>query len=312
MLEPSISKDEQERRLKQQLSERLHVLRGAAALLHEALMLDKAAAQTPLAASWFELCEPCLVGTSHELLQGKKAFNLAGKIYAQFEYRSPLQEARQTAMAVGYVIAGEATLAAARGLNEAKANFERLVVGLAEQGGMKNVYKRNQKVQTLLRETGAGRLCLQQVYRRIPIVEFELKRIAFAWVTKPALKKITPLQACGLLEKLMLQYPDSDGLYQMQHQRLTQLPPDTPLVRELQSSTGMKARLSGVEQRRTSTGNAYYPRITASMPLLLAAQAAPPELILPKPKAEVAGKQGGPKSQRGELLAASINVWGKV
>jgi len=310
ILEPSGVMDE--RRLQEVLKELLHHLLQASASLHEALMLDKSLSTSASAAGWFELCEPRLVGTRRDLVQGKQAFNLASKIYSQFHYRSPVQEPRQTAMAVGYVMVGADTIEVARTVNKAKHDFERFIVSLGQYHGMKNVFRRNQKVQALLQEVGAGRLCLQQVYRRIPVVDFELKRIAFAWVTKPALKKITPLQACELLENLMRQYPDSNDLYQMQYQRLSQLPDSTPLVRELQSSTGMKARLSGVDLQTTSTGSPYYPRVTASMPLLLAAQTQAPEMLLPRLKLDIEGRLGGPRSQRGELLAESINVWGKV
>jgi len=301
-----------ENRLQMELKRHLHGLHQASAELHEALMSDKSLAKSPRAASWFELCEPCLVGKGHDFIQGKRAFNLASKIFSQFHYRSPIQEPRQTAMAVGYVMAGTRCIEAAQAVNHAKYEFERFVVSLTEYSGMKNVFRRNQKVQDLLQGVGAGRLCLQQVYRRIPIVDYELRRIAFAWVTKPALKKITPLQACELLENLMRRYPDSQVVYQEQHKRLRQLSDATPLVRELQISTGMKARLSAVVAQTTSRGSPYYPRITASMPLLLAAQTQAPELVLPRLKSDVEGKLGGPKSQRGELLAASINVWGKT
>lgn len=303
---------ENDRLLKQQLLASFNELQQATAELRQHLMADKIQATLPQAATWYELSDPTLVGRSQALIQGKKAFNLASKLYAQYEYKSPLQQARQTAMAVGYIMSGDETIKAARKLNGAKESFECLVVGLSKQKGFKNVYKRNQKVQRLLQESGLGRLCLQQVYRRIPIVEFELKRIAFAWVTKPALKKITPQEACELLMKSTQNSLKSQGAYQSQYQRLASLERHTPLVRELQSSTGMKARLSGVQVQRTSNGHPYYPRITASMPLLLAAQQQPPELVLPNPKSTIIGKQGGPKSQRGELLAPSINVWSKV
>jgi len=310
ILEPSGLMDE--RRLQEALKGLLQHLLEVSASLHEALMLDKSLSTSANAAGWFELCEPRLVGTRRDLVQGKQAYNLASKIYSQFHYRSPIQEPRQTAMAAGYVMVGADAVVAAQAVNQAKYDFERFIVSLTQYRGMKNVFRRNQKVQALLQAAGAGRLCLQQVYRRIPIVDFELKRIAFAWVTKPALKKITPLQACELLESLMRQYPDSKGLYQTQYQRLSQLPDSTPLVRELQSSTGMKARLSGVEPQVTSTGRPYYPRVTASMPLLLSAQTQAPEMVLPRLKSDVEGKRGGPISQRGELLAESINVWGKI
>jgi len=308
--DPSATLDEKSLQLL--LKRYLHSLLQTSAALHEALMQDKSLHKFPCAATWFELCDPCLVGSGHDMVQGKRAFNLVSKIYSQFNYRSPIQEPRQTAMAVGYVMASRQCIEAAQAVNEAKHQFERFVVSLSECSGMKNVFRRNQKVQNLLREVGAGRLCLQQVYRRIPIVDFELKRIAFSWVTKPAVKKITPLQARELLENLMRQYPNSQNLYQKQYQRLSQLPDNTPLVRELQLSTGMKARLSGVMPQTTSLGRPYYPRITASMPLLLAAQTQAPDMVLPRLKSDVMGKLGGPKSQRGELLAASINVWGKA
>lgn len=262
-------------------------------------------------AAWLELSDPCLVGNSHELLHGGQAVQWASQLFGQFEYRVPFQASRQTAMAVGYLMVEAQTQAAAVQVNVAKEDFERVVVGLSEQAGMKNVYRRNQKVQALLADMGVGRLCLQQVYRHLPIVESDVKRIAFGWVTKPAVVKITPLEACQLLDKLMQQYPDSRGLLESQHKRLAGLAEDTPLVRELQISTGMKARLSAREKRKTSKGNPYYPRITASMPLLLTAQSQPPELVLPKPKGESEGGNGGPASQRGECLAPSINVWSK-
>jgi hypothetical protein len=99
--------------------------------------------------------------------------------------------------------------------------------------------------------------------------------------------------------------------YSTQLHALGKLPRNTPLVRVLQTSTGLKARLVGVEKQTTTTGKTYYPRITASMPLLLARQAFTPEIILPKPRGEVQGALGGKASQRGELIAPSINVWTK-
>jgi len=301
-----------ETRLQDSLSALLESLLQASSALHEALMLEKASIRSPASASWFELCDPCLVGKGQGLVEGKRAYNLASKIYSQFHYRSPIQEPRQTAMAVGYVMVGVGSIHAAQNLNKAKHDFERFIVGLTEYQGMKNVFRRNQKVQALLQGVGAGRLCLQQVYRRVPIVDFELKRIAFAWVSKPALKKITPIQACELIENLMKKKPGNHEAYQAQYRCLAKLPASTSLVRELQLSTGMKARLTGVTPQRTSSGGPYYPRITASMPLLLSSQQESPEMILPRVKSDLAGKNGGPVSQRGELLAPSINVWGKV
>jgi len=298
-------------RLQSELKSRVDRLLQASAVLHEALMLEKSLMKSVNSSKWLELSDPCLVGSGQGLVEGKRAYNLANKIYSQFHYRSPIQEPRQTAMAVGYLMVGPDSIEAAQTLNQTKHDFERFIVGLTQQQGMKNVFRRNQKVQALLKGVGAGRLCLQQVYRRIPIVEYELKRIAFAWVSKPALKKISPLQACAILENLMKQNPYNHEAYKVQHRCLSQLPANTSLVRELQVSTGMKARLTSVVPQTTSNGCPYYPRITASMPLLLAAQTKAPEIILPRAKSDLVGKRGGPVSQRGELLAPSINVWGK-
>lgn len=301
-----------EARLQLELKSSLVRLQQASTVLHEALMKEKTLATSASSAAWFELCEPFLVGKARGLVGGKRAYNLISKIYSQFSYRSPIQQSRQTAMAVGFVMVGAESIEAAQALNQVKYDFERFVVGLTKYQGMKNVFRRNQKVQALLQEVGAGRLCLQQVYRRVPVVEFELKRIAFAWVRKPAVKKVTPEQACELLENLIKQNPDNHESYKAQHKVLAQLPANTPLIRELQHSTGMKARLTGSVPQVTAGGSPYYPRITASMPLLLAAQKEAPEMVLPRVKSDVAGKAGGPISQRGELLAPAINVWSKI
>lgn len=263
-------------------------------------------------AGYLEVSSPALVANDNSMYSGAQAATLCSKIYSSIHYKRGFQSGRETSMAAGFLMVDPEIMDLADAVNQAKQRFSEQVIELGRNPGMKNKHRRNQKVAEALASGSDSAICLQQAYRKIQVLRDNVVKLNWQWISKPSRKKVSRNEAIELLENLKKHWPHNEALYEPQIKALVSLPEDARLVRELQQgSPALKVTVGYEETKFTSTGSWYYPKLSASMPVLIPNNGTTPKLNWPSVErsCNYSSYTGTRPSSRKDLICPSINLW---
>lgn len=145
-------------------------------------------------------------------LPGPTAANLpqAATLYTDIWYQDG-QDGRTTLSQHGIIGANSPLIDATLGLNQAKANFQKLATQyrLSQASDLlEQLHQRSEKIAALLHQHGAARLHLKQCYRQIPLLTQRPNKIGFSWYTSGrSIRKLTPTEAEEKLLKMDIDQP---------------------------------------------------------------------------------------------------------